>query len=329
LNESSKTFEIDKKLDLDTKGQGHEPCLSSNLIARTRDSINVMASTSQSLDHLILFLPVDPSTSLPKVPPFFEKNFTLTPGGTHADGLTSNTLILLADGCYIELISFVDPKKDVSSHWWASGLQNTGWMDWCLTNASSPKESWEAIGGKDGSHSEPVEGGRKRADGVDVKWAVTFPKGEHGGQASRGRVPFFCHDITERQVRVPLSDEKTSHPSGVLGVKEVTVVVRDKQLLQETGEVYAKLFGKDGVKRGDEVHYLASRFKGIESLDGGARVILRLPKDQDEFKRLEKTDYWYGDVVLAAPADQGRTLGSREKLDGGKESVQGIWVEYV
>jgi hypothetical protein len=329
LNESFETFETDKRLELDTKGQSPEPCLSSNPIARTRDSINVMASTSQSLDHLILFLPVDPSTSLPKVPPFFEKNFTLTPGGTHADGLTSNTLILLADGCYIELISFVDPKKDVSSHWWASGLQNMGWMDWCLTNASSPKESWEAIGGKDGSHGEPIEGGRKRADGVDVKWAVTFPKGEHGGQASRGRVPFFCHDITERQVRVPLSDEKTSHPSGVLGVKEVTVVVRDKQLLQETGEVYAKLFGKDGVKRGDEVHYLASRFKGIESLDGGARVILRLPKDQDEFKRLEKTDYWYGDVVLAAPADQGRTLGSWEKLDGGKESVQGIWVEYV
>jgi hypothetical protein len=329
LNESFERFETDKRLELDTKGQSPEPCLSSNPIARTRDSINVMASTSQSLDHLILFLPVNPSTSLPKVPPFFEKNFTLTPGGTHADGLTSNTLILLADGCYIELISFVDPKKDVSSHWWASGLQNMGWMDWCLTNASSPKESWEAIGGKDGSHGEPIEGGRKRADGVDVKWAVTFPKGEHGGQASRGRAPFFCHDITERQVRVPLSDEKTSHPSGVLGVKEVTVVVRDKQLLQETGEVYAKLFGKDGVKRGDEVHYLASRFKGIESLDGGARVILRLPKDQDEFKRLEKTDYWYGDVVLAAPADQGRTLGSREKLDGGKESVQGIWVEYV
>lgn len=208
-------------------------------------------------------------------------------------------------------------------------MQKTVWMDWCLTNTSSPKESWEAIGGKDGSHGEPIEGGRKRSDGVDVEWAVTFPKGEHGGQASRGRVPFFCHDITERQVRVPLSDEKTSHPSGVMGVKEITVVVRDKLLLQETGEVYVKLFGKDGVRRGDEVHFLASRVEGIESLDGGARVVLRLPKDQDEFKRLEKTGYWYGDVVLAALAGQGRTPGSREKLDGEKESVQGIWIEYV
>jgi hypothetical protein len=92
--------------------------------------------------------------------------------------------------------------------------------------------------------------------------------------------------------------------------------------------VYAKLFGKDGVRRGDEVHFLASRVKGIKGLDEGARVVLRMPKDKDEFKKMEKTSYWYGDVVLAAPAGQGRTLGLREKLDGEKESVQGIWVEY-
>ncbi len=295
----------------------------------TSSRLSSNMATTQALDHLILFLPVDPSTSFPKLPSFFEENFTLTPGGTHADGLTSNVLILLADGCYIELISFISPQKDVSSHWWASGAQKFGWMDWCLTNTLSPRDSWEAIGGTKGSHGEPVEGGRKRADGMDVKWAVTFPKGEHGGQDSRGRVPFFCHDITERQVRVPLNEKKTSHPSGILGVKELTVVVRDKQLLQETREVYARLFGKEGVQRGDEVHFQASRVERTEGLDEGAKVVLRLPKDQEEFKKLEKTGYWYGDVVLAAPAGQGKTLGKKERLDAGDESVQGLWVEYV
>lgn len=286
-------------------------------------------STPQSLDHLILFLPVDPSTSFPKLPSFFEQNFTLTPGGVHADGLTSNILILLADGCYIELISFISPTRDVSSHWWASGAQRSGWIDWCLTNSLAPRKSWEAIGGSEGSHAEPVEGGRKRADGVDVKWAVTFPKGEKGGQASRGRVPFFCHDITERGVRVPLSQEKTAHKSGVLGVKELTVVVRDQQLLKETGEVYARLFGKEGVQRGEEVVFQARRVKSVEGLDEGARVLLRLPKGEDESKRLERTGYWYGDVVFAAPAVQGKAAGTRERLDAGDESVQGFWVEYV
>lgn len=288
-----------------------------------------MTPTTQALDHLILFLPVDPNTNFPKVPSFFEKNFTLTPGGVHADNLTSNILILLADGCYIELISFIDPTKDVSAHWWASGTQKFGWMDWCLTNSSSPKESWEEIGGKDGSHGEPVKGSRKRSDGVDVKWAVTFPKGENGGQSSRGRVPFFCHDITDRQVRVPLSGEKTSHPSRILGVSELTVIVRDKQLLKETADVYARLFGKEGVQRGDHVYFQATRVKDVEGLDDGTRVVLRLPKDKDELKRLEKTDYWYGDVVLAAPAGQGKTLSTRERLDGGDEGVQGLWAEYV
>lgn len=286
-------------------------------------------ATTQNLDHLILFLPVDPDTKFPKLTSFFEKNFTLAPGGTHADGLTSNILILLADGCYIELISFIDPSNDVSSHWWASGLQQHGWIDWCLTNSATPQDSWKAIGGAEGSHGEPVEGGRKRADGVDVKWAVTFPKGERGGQSSRGRVPFFCHDITERQVRVPLSQEKTSHPSGILGVKELTVIVRDKELLKETGDVYAKLFGKEGVRRGDEVYFQATKVKQIEDLDDGARIVLRLPKDKEEFKRLEKKAYWYGDVVLAALAGQDKTLGTRDRLDVGDESVKGLWVEYV
>ena|SRR5690242_3315153 len=286
-----------------------------------------MAPT-QALDHLILFLPVDPKTSFPLLPSFFSKNFTLTPGGVHADGLTSNILILLADGCYIELISFVDPAKDVSSHWWASGAHTHGWIDWCLTNGLAPEESWKAIGGKEGSHAEPVEGGRKRADGVEVKWAVTFPRGEKGGQANRGRVPFFCHDVTERGVRVPLSVEKTTHQSGVLGVKELTVVVRDEGLLEETGGVYARLFGKDGVRRGEEVVFQTSRVKSVEGLDEGAKVVLRLPKDGEESKKLEK-GYWYGDVVLAAPAGQGKTAGTRERLDASDESVSGLWVEYV
>lgn len=174
-----------------------------------------------------------------------------------------------------------------------------------------------------------MRGGRKRADGVDVRWAVTFPRGNNGGQESRGRVPFFCHDETERRVRVPLSEEKTTHPVGVLGVRELTVVVRDGEALGETGRVYERLFGKEGVRRGDEVVFLAARVEDVGGLDRGARIVLRLPKDREEFERLEKTRFWYGDVVLAAPAGQGKTLGTRERLDGGDESVEGLWVEYV
>jgi hypothetical protein len=283
-----------------------------------------MAPT-QSLDHLILFLPVNPETNLPNVPNLFSNNFTLTPGGVHADGITSNTLILLADGVYIELISFIDSSK-VSSHWWGPDAAYLGWKDWCLTNSKSPEENYEKV--KE-THAEPIRGGRKRADGVDVAWAVTFPKGGNGGQDARGRIPFFCHDVTPRNVRVPLSSEKTTHPCGALGVQEMTVVIKDQALLDETKRIYASLAGSDGLSSGDEVSFLFARVHELEGLDTGARVVLRLPKDDAERKRVDKIGYWYTDVVICAKAEINEALGARWRLDGDETDMGSIWIEYV
>lgn len=280
---------------------------------------------SQSLDHLILFLPVDPSTNLPQLPSFFSENFTLTPGGFHADGATSNTLIVLQDGCYIELISFIDASK-APSHWWGPDAKFLGWKDWCLTNASSPEENFEKL--KE-SHGEPVRGGRKRPDGVDVKWAVTFPKGEKGGQEVRGRVPFFCHDITERGVRVPLLEERMKHPSGALGVRRITVVVKDKAVLEETKKVYRAILGTEGVPGGDEVHFEVGRVQDVVGLVGGSKIVLRLPKDEDEAGKTAPLGFWYGDVVLGAKATAQQAQGTTVRLDGGGDDVRGVWLEYV
>lgn len=284
-----------------------------------------MMSPTQSLDHLILFVPVDPTTKLPKLPTFFENNFALTPGGFHADGATSNTLILLADGCYIELISFIDASK-APSHWWGPDANFIGWKDWCLTNSKSPEDNYQDI---KATHDEPVHGGRRRADGVDVKWAVTFPKGDKGGQDVRGRLPFFCHDITERKVRVPLSAEKTEHPCGALGVRQITVVVKDRALLEETMKAYRAIVGTDGTADGDSVSFPVARVCGVKGLDEGANIVLRLPKDTTEAKAADKTGFWYGDVVLAAKASAGKQAATRQRLDDGEDSVRGLWVEYV
>jgi hypothetical protein len=280
---------------------------------------------AQSLDHLILFLPVDPDTNLPNVPNLFSKNFTLTPGGIHADGITSNTLILLADGVYIELISFIDSSK-VPTHWWGPDATYLGWKDWCLTNSKSPEENYKKV--KE-THAEPIRGGRKRADGVDVAWAVTFPKGDHGGQDTRGRIPFFCHDVTPRDVRVPLSPEKTTHPCGALGVQELTVVIKDQALLDETRRAYASLLSSEEIYNGDEVVFRLGRVHELEGLDTGARVVLRLPKDNDELMRIDKTGYWYGDVVVCAKAEMNEAIGARWRLGNDDTGVGGIWTEYV
>jgi len=282
-------------------------------------------SAHQCLDHLILFVPVDPEIQFPKLPSFFEKNFAITPGGHHADGATSNTLILLADGCYIELISFVDTAK-ATDHWWGPNPAYVGWKDWCLTNSHSPEESHDGVRE---THIKPIQGGRKRADGVDVKWAVTFPKGEKGGQDIRGRIPFFCHDITDRSIRVPISADRTTHPCGALGVQQLTIVVRDRSLLNETKAAYASILGSEGLQRGDESYFRLKRVYQVQALVTGPTIVLRLPKDRAETDASLKTGFSCGDVVLGVEAGGNKRLGSKERLDGGEEDVRGLWLEYV
>ncbi|KAF1832235.1 hypothetical protein BDW02DRAFT_571227 [Decorospora gaudefroyi] len=278
-------------------------------------------TTQQALDHLILFVPQDPHTNLPKIPSFITNPFTLTPGGFHADGATSNTLILLADGCYIELISFVNPAL-ASEHWWGPDAQFVGWKDWCLTNDVSAEENYERV---ERSHEEPVKGGRKRADGVDVAWAVTFPK---GGQRGRGRVPFFCHDVTARRVRVPLDDAKIGHACGALGVRGLTVIVRDAEMLGETKRVYEDVFGRGEVGGADLVRFRVKRVREVEGVPGDATITLRLPNDDAERERVKESGFWYGDVVLVGK-DKGKTSGTRERLDSVEGGIGGLWISYV
>ncbi|USP81639.1 uncharacterized protein yc1106_08913 [Curvularia clavata] len=282
----------------------------------------------QSLDHLILFVPADPTTRLPRVPSYFSKNFTLTPGGFHADGATSNVLIILSDGCYIELISFVPdaPSSVVSDHWWGPSSTFIGWKDWCLTNSLPPSKNYEDV--KE-SHGEPIHGGRKRADGVEVRWSVTFPKGAKGGQDTRGRVPFFCHDETPRGLRVPMDEEKTQHKCGAVGVKELTVVVKDRVLMERTRDEYEAILGHGGQQEKDCVRFRLGRVQEAPELqeDAGAEVVLRLPRNVEEETRVEEQGFWYGDVVLCRKAEPGKVEKTRERVDVEEDGVGGVWLE--
>jgi hypothetical protein len=161
-----------------------------------------------------------------------------------------------------------------------------------LTNGSTPEENFEEIVG---SHAEPIRGGRKRADGVDVQWAVTFPRGEKGGQSSRGRVPFFCHDITPSNVRVPLDEKKTTHPCGAVGVKELTVTVKDQSLLEETKKIHEFSLHRAIPKGDEELRFWAEHVCEVEGLNVGADVVLCLPQNEGEWGR---QGFWYGDIVL-------------------------------
>lgn len=142
-------------------------------------------------------------------------------------GETENRLVLFRDGTYLELIAFVndDPEKR-RRHWWDKPF---GVVDFALTT----KEDFDhqalnerlKHSGTGISYDEPREGGRKRPDGTELRWKVTFPK-----DIERGAVPFWCHDLTPRECRVPVDDNNSNHPCGALGMAGVAIQAPQSRL---------------------------------------------------------------------------------------------------
>jgi hypothetical protein len=56
---------------------------------------------------------------------------------------------------------------------------------------------------------------------------------------------------------------------------------------------------------------------------------LVLPRDEGDRKKVGERGFWYGDVVLAAKAREGKPAGTKERLDGGENDLRGLWVVYT
>jgi hypothetical protein len=112
-------------------------------------------------------------------------------------------------------------------------------------------------------YKQPLAGGRKRKDGQDVKWHVTKPLLDNDAAGvprpfdtffPTGRLdaPFFCHDVTDRALRVPFAEKDISetHPSGARGILSVEVLVpHDK--IESYAKLYASVLGVEPTRAGD------------------------------------------------------------------------------
>ncbi|KAI2603315.1 glyoxalase-like domain-containing protein [Hypoxylon fragiforme] len=208
------------------------------------------------VDHIVILIP---HSYLSAPPPWFADLFTFYPGGQHADGLTENTLALLADGSYIEFIAFVpgaDPARRARHQW---GRKHEGEVvDWAVTlppgGLEQKEKTFQAIQQKvrDADtgivYGDLVRGGRIRPDGEVLEWGVAFPKkASDGSPVDPGTVPFWCLDVTPRHLRVPYDgpDDSawTKHPSGAVGVAGIHVT-RSAETVKSAGGVYDVLLGK-------------------------------------------------------------------------------------
>lgn len=233
--------------------------------------MSTSTSTTPLVDHIVILIP---HSFLSASPSWFADLFRFYPGGRHADGLTENTLALLADGSYLEFIAFVpgaDPARRAAHHW--GGKEEGTVVDWALT-LPLPLSSPEEDEGKEKTaaarltgqqkafreiqrrvrdaragieYADLAGGGRLRPDGAVLKWEVAFPKrADDGGPVERGTVPFWCLDVTPRELRVPYETAPgfAKHPSGAVGVAKIEVLVDPGNTVEGARAVYDVLFGQ-------------------------------------------------------------------------------------
>lgn len=141
------------------------------------------------------------------------RGFTVEPGGTHPRG-SVNALISFADGAYIEIIAF--PVAQPDFFWWRT-LQSDGPGPIDLALLPEDLDAALAQAGEAGlGYSAAEEGGRKRPDGETLVWRTARPDATD--------LPFFCSDVTRRELRVPAAPR---HANGAKGISGIGIAVSD------------------------------------------------------------------------------------------------------
>ncbi|KAI0373174.1 hypothetical protein BV20DRAFT_962969 [Pilatotrama ljubarskyi] len=257
--------------------------------------------STRILDHIVHLTP--PGTLEESVAAFRKLGFKVTPGGTHADGLTANALIVFLDGTYLELLHFTRAPPPSSTHPWAH--KQPGWIDYAsLGNAGTPSIA-DTINARADAHSvkgaryvKEVRGGRKREDGRVLEWLISAPERD----GARGRLPFFCGDLTPREWRVPLEPRSNAeHPNTAQGIAHVKLLAATNEL-----DAYAKqlttVLGVPPVEStpAKVVWELEQQPSHRDTARTPTRLILSEPNDEEEEEHLRTRDagmYELGVVV--------------------------------
>ena len=147
--------------------------------------------------------------------------------------------------------------------------------------------------------------------GQDVQWHVTKPLLDNAAANvpkppekyfPKGRLdtPFFCHDVTDRTLRVPFAEKGISetHPCGARGLLSVEVLVPQEKI-DSYVRLYTSVLGVQPTVHGGyryspatSVSFLLStpneEEPAMKSLRGRVGVEIRAPRDEEDDRWLKE-----------------------------------------
>ncbi|HET7729657.1 MAG TPA: VOC family protein [Usitatibacter sp.] len=176
--------------------------------------------------------------------------FTVQMGGRHPGRTSHNALVAFEDGAYLELIAWPEPGP--AERWYnVLTAHGEGFMDFALIPEDVPRAIDEARS-RGLTMNGPVDGSRVRPDGREIKWRT--------GRQTTFDLPFFCGDVTPRELRVPGGDVRR-HANGALGVARIAVGVHDVEVSRAR---YRALLGTPDLAVGETRLELVARIAAPE-----------------------------------------------------------------
>ena len=169
----------------------------------------------RGIDHIVIAGPdLDALTET-----FRSLGFNVVGGGKHPIG-SYNNLIGLADGAYIELLSFYEHSPN--HYWWdAVHSRGGGLIDFCMQTDDIRGDY--AVFAAQGVAMSPLVGlSRVRVDGYQLAWLNNEIYEQY-----QGLIPFVIEDETPREERVPKENQHANHVSGI---DAITLAARDLDL---------------------------------------------------------------------------------------------------
>ncbi|TBU26061.1 glyoxalase-like domain-containing protein [Dichomitus squalens] len=279
-------------------------------------------ASTKTLDHILHLVP--PATLPECIDAFRKLGFTISPGGTHSHGLTANALVIFADGTYLELAHFVAPPHTNSTHGWAQ--KQPGWIDYAFSgNGGAPSiaEAINARAEKEGTavrYEPEIRGERKRdEDGALLQWTIT---GRVGGE-ERFRFPFYCGDLTPRELRVPLEPSNVTHPNTAQGIAYFKILVPQGELDGTVHQLTSVLGSAPRTSTSSEIAWdLDPQPSRVTLVSAPTQLILRAAQDEEELAYVRARGasvYEVGFFVLE----------SKDELVGGTPYGRVAWVRGV